>query len=462
MNATLCPIALYHDLIHGMENALLGHFTTQKRGDLFSNFIAHLKLCIRDGKLDIQKSSSTRMARVRNTYMEFCSEEQVPGGEAQDVWHQYVEPWVTRKLEGEDLNSISSSAKLFFEVSVANPRLSFDLDDTKRTYPLRGRIDEIDFVNKRIVERTIKEDGQVQRAPYLKDYQVWLLWRILSSLNKNQLPKEWQSVDFSSFQLVVETPQSDFIVSDEAKFAANTHIAYAWINDISLSESHSIFSEVYENAQCVPENPSPYCFHPFINCWKHGYDLPRARPEIRQVFHPWYRLLLWEQIWRGHLWQYQLLMLDGSDLFRMGIVMPTRLVSVKGDVFTMKVERGDASPIRGLEYCTIIPFGTVYCGLRVNTIVKGATGNTLDLRAKSGLGRMQFPAISNEALIISSQYQESAMMSEPPIFLQRNTQSSLYKLKGIGTDSPEKATKRSVIQLLEAIFGTRPIKRERQ
>jgi hypothetical protein len=462
MNANLCPVALYHDIVHGIDNALLGHYSTQKRGDLFSAFAAYLKLSIRNGTLDIGRSSSARMARVKNAYIHFCEEERIPTGEGQDVWELHVEPWVTRKLDNEDFSGIDSSAKLFFEVSVANPRLSFELDGGTRTYPLRGRIDEIDIARKRIVERTIKDEEGNDKPPFLKDYQVWLLSRILRSLEKNQLPSEWQSVDFSEFQMVVETPQNDFLIRDDAKYLGSTHTAYAWINDVSLSESHSVFTEVSENAQCVPENPNPFCYHPFINCWRPRYDLPRSRPEIRQVFHPWYRLLLWEQIWKGHLWQYQLVMLARNDLFRMGIVLPTRVVAVQNDVFRLQVKKGSASSIRGLEHCTIIPFGTVYCGLRVNTTVKNAEGDTLDLQAKNHLGRMQVSRMSEEALIISSQDQESPVMSEPPIFLQRNTQRSLFRLKGIGTDSPEKARKRSVIQILEAIFGTRPIRREKQ
>jgi hypothetical protein len=462
MNANLCPVALYHDLVHGIDNALLGHYTTQRRGDLFSGFVAYLKMSLKNGTLDIRTRSGLQVARIRNAYLQFCEKEHIPLGKSQDIWGNHIEPWVIRQLESGELEHIDNSARFFFEISVSNPKLPIELNEGTRTYPLRGRIDEIDISGKKIVERTIRGEGGNKKPPLLKDYQVWLLWRILCSLDKSQLPTEWRAVDFSKFQLVVETPHGDFTVSDGGQFLGDTHAAYAWINDISLSESHGVFTEVFENAQCVPEKPNEFCFHPFINCWPPRYDLPRSRPEIRQAFHPWYRLLLWEQIWRGHLWQYQLHMLDNDDLLKMGLVLPTKVTAVENDHFRLQVKWGSASPMRGLEHCTIIPFGTVYCGLRVNAIVRSAEKDTLELQAKNTLGKMQLPRIHQEALIISSTDQESPIMSEPPVFLQQQTQRSLFRLKGIGTDNPEKAKKRSVIQILEAMFGTRPIRREKQ
>jgi hypothetical protein len=454
-------MALYHDLVHGIDNALMGHYSTVKRGDIFADFVAFLKLSLRDGSLDLSRSGSSRVMRIKNTYMTFCEKEHVPLGLAQDIWELYAEPWITRKLISEELLNINKSTRVYFEVSVANPRLSLEFDTGTRTYPLRGRVDEIDLTNKRIIERTIKAEGH-ERPPLLKDYQVWLLSRILRSLGSDQLPKGWDALDFSEFQLVVESPFDDFVIEDSPQYLKDTHMAYAWINDIALSESQNMFTEVHENARCVPANPEGACFHPFVNCWQRRYDLPRSRPEMRQTFHPWYRLLLWEQIWSGNLWQYQLLMLGNDDLLTMGIVLRTKVLAIDDDVFKIRVSRGAASPIRGLEHCTIIPFGTVYCGLRVKTTVKKAEDDTLDLQARNSLGRMQLPHVSDDALIISSEDSESPIMSEPPTFLQHRTQSSLFKLKGIGTDSPEKAKERSVIQILEAIFGTRPISREKK
>jgi len=119
-----------------------------------------------------------------------------------------------------------------------------------------------------------------------------LLWKIICSLLKEEnLPNEWRGIRFEDFELVVETPYYDFVISDNQNFINYTHSAYAWINDISISESLGIFGEVFENAQCAPENPYTECGPPFINCFPRRYPFPCCRPEIRQTFQPWYRLL---------------------------------------------------------------------------------------------------------------------------------------------------------------------------
>jgi len=90
-----------------------------------------------------------------------------------------------------------------------------------------------------------------------------LLWKIICSLLKEEnLPNEWRGIRFEDFELVVETPHHDFVISDNQNFINDTHSAYAWINDISISESPGVFSEVFENAQCAPENPHLKCGPP--------------------------------------------------------------------------------------------------------------------------------------------------------------------------------------------------------
>jgi len=109
------------------------------------------------------------------------------------------------------LKNISQSDrdKFFFEISVANYYVPFPYKDGKKSYPLEGRIDEIDIKNKRIIERTIKGFKEDTEPPALKDYQTWLLWKTLSSLKRNQLPSQWRDINFEEFELIVETPYKD-------------------------------------------------------------------------------------------------------------------------------------------------------------------------------------------------------------------------------------------------------------
>jgi len=459
VNANLCPVALYHDLIHGIENALIrGDLrTVKRRGELFHNFVAYLKLSIKNGDFELRGDIPSQLSSIQNMFLRFSQSQGFQISESTDIWRLYIRPWIERKLENGELQSITSNSQIFFEISVANSHVPFPLESGVRNYPLRGRIDEMDLTQRRIIERTIRGGREDDSPPFLKDYQIWLVWKILCSLRPEHLPNEWRGIRFEEFELVVETPHHDFVISDNQNFINGTHSAYAWINDISISESPDVFSEVFENAQCAPENPHTECGHPFINCFPRRYPFPRCRPEIRQTFQPWYRLLLWEQMWRGHLWHYQLLMLDREELLSLGIIVETNVVSVENNQIELEVIEREANTLRGYEYCTIIPYGTVFCGLKLDARLVSARNNNIVLQL-SGI----LPTISEEAILLLSPDIPAPIMKEPPIFLERQTQSALFRLKHIGAQNEERARKRSLIQLLESIFGTRPLRRGRR
>jgi len=456
VNANLCPVALYHDLIHGIENALVrGDLrTVKRRGELFHNFIAYLKLSIKNGDFELRGNTQSQVNSIQNMFLHFSQSQGFRISEINDIWRLYVGPWVERKLENGELQSITSNSQIFFEISVANSHVPFPLESGVRNYPLRGRIDEIDLTQRRIIERTIRGGREDNAPPFLKDYQIWLLWKIICSLREENLPNEWRGIRFEDFELVVETPYHDFVIFDNQNFINDTHSAYAWINDISISESPGVFSEVFENAQCAPENPHTECGHLFITCFPRRYLFPRCRPEIRQTFQPWYRLLLWEQMWKGHLWHYQLLMLDREESLELGLIVETNVVSVQNNQIELEVIGREASTLRGYEYCTVIPYGTVFCGLKLDARLVSTRNNNIMLQL-SGI----LPTISEEALLLLSPDIPAPIMKEPPIFLDRQMQSSLFRLQHIGAQNEERARRRSIIQLLESIFGTRPLRR---
>jgi len=72
------------------------------------------------------------------------------------------------------------------------------------------------------------------------------------------------------------------------------------------------------------------------------------------------------------------------------------------------------------------------------------------------------PTISEEAILLLSPDIPAPIMKEPPIFLEQQIQSALFRLQHIGAQNEERARRRSIIQLLESIFGTRPLRRGRR
>lgn len=456
LNTNLCPVAIYHDLLHGIEDALIV-YPQKLRGELFHKFVAYLKLSLRNRDFELTGIDIlTQQRRIQDLFFRFAQRSGFRLDEIGDIWRDYVEPWVRRKLEDGELERISPTDQFFFELSVGNYYVPFTLDSGIRNYPLRGRIDEIDLTRRRIIERTIRGSPSDTTPPLLKDYQVWLLWKILCSLRRDQLPSSWDNVHFQDFDLIVETPYADFnIPSENQDYVTDTHYAYAWINDISISESPEVFREVFENAVCSPENHHPKCRHPFINCFPRIYPYPRSRPGVRQTFQPWYRLLFWEQKWKGHLWQYQLLKLDKQELVKRGLILEARVVSSAGNQMELNIIGREASSLRGYDYCTIIPFGTLFCGLKLNARLSDIQETHFIIELKDSVGIF---SQQQEALLLPPEI-TPPIMKEPPIFLDRRIQKDLFRLQYMGSERQDRAEQRSLIQLLEAIFGTRTLRR---
>lgn len=464
LNANLCPVAILHDLIHGVEDALLTgrHYPLKERGELFHKFIAYLKLSLKNGSFELRGDISSQLRVIRSRFNQFSLNQGFSEDASNDIWRLYVEPWVTRKLQNGELQQISSDTQAFFELTVANFHIPFPINSRIRNYPLTGRIDEIDLTNRRIIERTIRGESSDTNPPLLKDYQVWLLWKILCSLREEQIPPDWTNVNFQDFKLIVETPYKDFLISsnpinprDGHTYVMDTHYAYAWINDICFDTR--VHREAREH-RCAPENPDrPECGHLWINCLRHNYLFPRSRPEIRRTFAPWCRFLLWEQIWKG-IWYYQVLMLSMQDLLNLGMVIETQIISSQNNRMELEVVRHDVNTLRGYESCTIIPYGTTFCGLKLNARLTRTDKKRIFLEVDNTLQAQSEKAL----LLLSPDAPFPIVKEEPLIFLDRQIQSSLFRLEHIGTDDEDRARRRSLIQLLEAVFGSKTLWRERR
>src|SRR5437879_6989592 len=456
LNAALCPVAALHDLMHGDDTALLGDYPTRGRGDLFHQFVSVLKLSLRGdfGPPDIGPRSSQEGV-FRNRFLEFASRRGFGLSDAQNIWQESVEPWVRRKLLEGELDQQDKPGTLFFEITVGAPKVPFQLGTGRRHYPLRGRIDEIDLAKKRIVERTTKSSA-TEDPPLLKDLQVWLLWSILSSLPANELPVDWQRAGFKDFELVVETPNRDFVIdkSDDA-FLKRTHSAYAWISDIAISESPGVAREVHLNAACTPDFPHSECSHVFRNCFTRNYPFPQSRPEIQRVFRPWYRLLLWERMWRHDLWYYQLLSTPDEELVRRGFLSRARIISTGNNQAEIAIVQGERTSARGYDRFTLIPFGTVFCGQWANASLVSPKQSKLLVEFLDPIGVQ-----AGEALLLPTPTETSAsIMTPPPDYLITMEQRSLSRVEHAGLIKPEKATLSSVVQLLESVFGAKKLRR---
>lgn len=443
LNAAICPVAAVHDLLYGIDNAMVkleeGEFGV---GDLFQDYIAHLKYQIKKG--------AHTPGRERTLYEVFAGErsEETKLG----CW-EYLQQWLRRKKD--ELSGISAETDMFFEVHVASPELEIPLGDGKRTYYLHGKIDELDITNKRIIERTTKGFETDPTPPRFKDFQVWLLWKALASLKKDQCPKLWKDEKFADYDLVVETPYKDFqIDKHDPRFPEMAHDAFAWINDIT--KDPSVVKDAWDNRACTYNDQSVDCGLTTHSCYMASRKHPLSRKAMHAALRRYYRGLLYEQLWTHHLFLYQLTKLPQDTLQSMGKIIPGTVKIEKDGNLTLVVS-GNTDPMtelkadedRGDKTEFKIVFGTFFLGLQRTAKVK----NIDSVTKRISLDTRKNEPLPDEARILLS---EGLLFQEAPWFLKRHIQRGMFRLEKWGLDVDAKAKRHSVIQMEDALFGSSP------
>ena len=88
VNASKCPVAILHDILHGVDDATIlgGEYGL---GNLYQRFIAYLKLSV--ARNDIPPPSD-----IRYRFEMFAKDEQDVAKDK--CWRYYVEPWCSKRL----------------------------------------------------------------------------------------------------------------------------------------------------------------------------------------------------------------------------------------------------------------------------------------------------------------------------------------------------------------------------
>jgi hypothetical protein len=451
LNAYHCPVASLHNLMHDSESyqevQARGRPDEQWLGNEFHKFIARIKSGLVEGTLSVGGSSGNLL--LRQEFLRFARGLANPDR----IWNLYLEDWSTRKIP--ELEKLHNKSRLFFEMWVASPHVSFALQGGQRNYPVQGRIDEIDLDNKRIVERTLRR-GDSNTPPYLKDYQVWLLWKILRSIPSLMYPEGWQNIDFAEFDLIVETPSQDYpIARDNPQFETKTHEAFAWIHDICFDPRGAGEAYRYKKQFCQPGNVPHNCGLTNV-CYGRKWTYPSARDEMRREFRDIYRSLLWETIWTYDLLQYKFVMLSTGDLERQGLIASGRIVDRQNNEVRVEVPPSQTNPIWTQSFdekrFLLVPYGNLAVGLRLGGTVKRESGNVFKVKFE----RVPIP-ISGSTLIapVSPEFR---ILKDEPVYLIRRLQSDLHSLQRMGGNDQVKTGSDSIIQLLEGLFGRKRMK----
>lgn len=450
INAFHCPRAIYHSLHHAENGACIPQTATAgwKSGDTFHGFIELLKNSIIGGKLGVDSYNPQNL--INHGWSLFINSNLAKNIDKPDVfWKQYIEPWIRRKTN--DLMTMGPNSENYFEITVANTKIKFRTREGGiRNYPLTGRIDEIDIKRKQIIERTLRNEV----SP--KDYQVWLIWKTLCSIERSQYPEYLKTIDFSTFDLIVETPTTDTKVDKmNPTFEYRTHDCYAWIHDLTFDPK--AVAEAYQDSTCTYENKKE-CGLAWM-CYMHKWPFPMGRGEMRRKFKDMYRALLWEKIWGYDLFQYRFLSLSQDKLEKYSLICRATVIpnSQRNNTFQVRIN----NPLQaGLIWAKgtdgtdrfLIVFGNFSVGLRYSATIRRIGDDLFSVKIENG----RLPSLFDQP-IIATTGTDFLVYEEHPTFLLASLQKDLHNLEFRGAKTPERAMGDSKIQVIEAIFGSRPI-----
>jgi len=457
--AAHCPLAILHSLLHGQREPLtetraqhlrLGY----KIGNIFHDFIAHLKT-----RALLDNIRFTDMSQIRREFEDFTRYRGINDRAKRNVWEYYLRPWCERKLD-ELGNLISSSSRIFFEVQVGNAYVSFRTPSGGSvSYPLLGRIDEVDIDNRKIIERTSMGLPNETDPPRLKDFQIWLLWKTLIGIPRSRLPSFFRGINFRNFELVVETPYRDFYVDkDDYRYETLTHQAYTWIHDVFFERR--VYHEAYLNRSCTYSNQIENCGFRLACYGRRGRRPYReARDEMRREFRAFYLHLAYELLWSQHLFRYQLTMLSEDELENLGRIALGRVISYQNDRIEIRLERTGMNNLLSKResgeiggYSIVV--GTPLCGVKIFGYPESFYQDRVVLRL-----RQDFITPSETATLLVTD-PEAVAFTEEPWFLVENIQRNLFSLETWGKIKDDTAENDPTVRFIEALFGTRRVRPE--
>jgi hypothetical protein len=465
VDAALCPYAVFHKFYHGYHGALIGLRGDEgegiQLGHHFHNFISFLKTEIIAGR--------ARPDDAQSLLGRYCSSQHVDV-DTENSLRSYLRYWLRRKRESlEQLRS--QMPRVFFEVHVASINVTFARGVR---FPLSGIIDEIDTTNRKIIERTLRGREDDVEPPFLKDFQLWLLWKIISSIDGDAIREVLGCIDLRDYELIVETPYRDFrIDKNNPQFNEWAEDAFSWINDLATGNHSRLaiaISEAWRNRgfynrpcrygeeieECMMRNA----------CYYRRRRYPERRSALRSDLRRLYYALFNEQIWKHDLILYQLAYMEQcpdialrNELRRLLVgksIFPVRVIEpLNGENFVLRIDehlRGPLSEVIQDEVVNLdIVFGSFSVGLRrrAHLDIDNPRSNIRNGQIVVSVeGPINVEGLN--ALLI----RDSLLLREEPWFLKRLVQRSLFYLEKWGLDRDDRARAHVTIRFIDTLFGS--------
>jgi len=151
-------------------------------------------------------------------------------------------------------------------------------------------------------------------------------------------------------------------------------------------------------------------------------------------------------------------LLSSQDLMNRGLISSGTMIDIQNGHVELRLPSPQMDSMwadAGRSGRFTLLFGTTSIGHRIEAKIEARESDRLRLSA----GRVGFP-LSRNVLVLSPRFDVSVFEARP-WFLERLIQSDLFRLEKMGRRSEPAARNDSMVQLLEGIFGTKVLRRER-
>jgi hypothetical protein len=306
------------------------------------------------------------------------------------------------------------------------------------------------------VERTLEEMPLASGPPKYKLWQAWLYAQAITTLEEFRRPASLSSLWDQSLEIVVETPDRDYIVTADESFPQIVVQAYYWIRSIFRGVNQTA---VYNEAACTMEKPDESCTHCRVDCFTIPVTYPSRRDELRRTCRGFARAFLYERAWDYDLWFYRQCLLPQNFLEQDGQRVTGTVVDVTDDRLRIEVNSDGAKAVRANRDLLGIPSatGNFFVGRQFRLHLTHSDRNsnrdrvTLDFRI-SRRDSIQLRDVANIELFAPPD-NGIFLSAQPPGFLKDMDRQRLGRLLKVGARSLGAAQQSGVVRALRAMTG---------
>ena len=442
-----CPIKILFKYLESKRARGVSLATPILGGDLFHRAVALAKSIIWNSRCNISNANVVQQVLqvLHQTY-------QVESTILNNIGNR-LRNYLTRKRW--QINAQYGN-EVLFECSIVNPYTEMTL--TGETYPIVGRIDEIDFDQRIIVERC-----GVDPPPLYKQVQALIYHRALTSLltkHRRMLPPQLRSMLRGNWRVIIETPLNDIPVN-----LANVQLEYIiwsglhYVREIVHPSSRG-WGVFFINRSCNPPVWNRNCEY-FGLCIAslRRLQYPVARAYLRPRVLNMLRLLLYESIWGWDRYLYALSMYNPHQLLQLDYREPYALGTIRniqGNQLQIEIDQAFRCLIERIRdartiYLVPEPYGFVLGPRLQCRIVSISRPGNITVNV---LAPLNIPLPQCQVLLTASQ--RTFITQTPPIskIVLEKRRRAISRLRLIGTSDFSEYQRRGALRLID-IFASR-------